>query len=259
MAVWIDLQAELTIVSTSQTKHLIPCFQYEFDIQQYSTTPGGQCWGSDPQCRGRWKDWYYHDVGHETSIAMVRKYKRVQVVLCQYMEPLGWATCQRLSPHPDILFYKISNDVHVHRLFLNLRCDERSTPNTSRVFCLASLISSHWHQQIFHFPGYISLRKVTQTQQPASFLPPGRYGLLSYTRIIYHVLTDQGGEPSCTWEGFLLFLNSYFLPLRTFFRCLEASESNLCLLKLKSTHPHWIHLFVCLVCLGVVLNVFDRQ
>ena len=35
MAVWIDLQAELTIVSTSQTKHLIPCFQYEFDIQQY--------------------------------------------------------------------------------------------------------------------------------------------------------------------------------------------------------------------------------
>ena len=43
MAVWIDLQAELTIVSTSQTKHLIPCFKYEFDIQQYSTTPGGQC------------------------------------------------------------------------------------------------------------------------------------------------------------------------------------------------------------------------
>ena len=71
------LRAELTIVSTSQTKHLIPCFQYEFDIQQYSTTPGGQCWGSDPQCRGRWKDWCYHDVGHETSIAMVKKYKRV--------------------------------------------------------------------------------------------------------------------------------------------------------------------------------------
>ena len=37
------LQAELTIVNTSQTKHLIPCFQYEFDIQQYSTTPGAQC------------------------------------------------------------------------------------------------------------------------------------------------------------------------------------------------------------------------
>ena len=34
---WLSeyLQAELTIVSTSQTKHLIPCFQYEFDIQQY--------------------------------------------------------------------------------------------------------------------------------------------------------------------------------------------------------------------------------
>ena len=42
---WLSeyLQAELTIVSTSQTKHLIPCFQYEFDIQQYTTTPGGQC------------------------------------------------------------------------------------------------------------------------------------------------------------------------------------------------------------------------
>ena len=36
MAVCVDLQAELTIVSTSQTKHLIPCFQYEFDIQQHS-------------------------------------------------------------------------------------------------------------------------------------------------------------------------------------------------------------------------------
>ena len=134
--------------------------------------------------------------------------------------------------------------------------------NTSCVFCLASLISSHWHQQIFHFPGYICLRKVTQTQQPASFLPlgrygllsyiriiyyvltdqggelfyipgyislqkvtqtqqpasfppPRRYGLLSYTRIIYYVLTDQGGKLSCTWESFLLILNSYFLPLRT--------------------------------------------
>ena len=128
MAVWIDLQAEITIVSTSQTKHLIPCFQHEFDIQQYSTTPGGQCWGSDPQCRGRWKDWCYHDVGHETSIAMVKKYKRVQVVLCQDVQQFGWATCQRLSPNPDTLFYKFSNDVPVHRLFLDLRCDERSTP-----------------------------------------------------------------------------------------------------------------------------------
>ena len=42
MAVWIDLQAELTIVSSSQTKPLNPCFQYQFDIQ-YSSTPGGQC------------------------------------------------------------------------------------------------------------------------------------------------------------------------------------------------------------------------
>ena len=46
MAVYIDLQAELTIVSSSQTKPLNPCFQYQFDIQ-YSSTPGGHCWGSD--------------------------------------------------------------------------------------------------------------------------------------------------------------------------------------------------------------------
>ena len=73
---------------------------------------------------------------------MDKKYKRVQVLLCQYMEPLGWATCQRLSPHPDILFYKISNDVHVHRLFLNLRCDERSTPTHP--------VSSVWHLSFRH-------------------------------------------------------------------------------------------------------------
>ena len=42
MAVQVDLQAELTIVSACQTKHLTP-FQYEFDIQ-YSTTRGGQCY-----------------------------------------------------------------------------------------------------------------------------------------------------------------------------------------------------------------------
>ena len=52
MAVYVDLQAELTIVSTSHTKRLILSFQHAFDIQ-YSRTPGGQCWGSDPQCRGR--------------------------------------------------------------------------------------------------------------------------------------------------------------------------------------------------------------
>ena len=212
MAVWIDLQAELTIVSTSQTKHLIPCFQYEFDIQQYSTTPGGQCWGSDPQCRGRWKDWCYHDVGHETSRAMVKKYMRVQVVFCQDVQQFGWATCQRLSRSPwhlvlqDIQWCPCPQAVPWPEMWWEIDA------NTSRVFCLASLISSHWHQQIFHFPGYISLWKVTQTQQPASLLPLGRYGLLSYTRIIYYVLTDQGGEVSCTWKGFLLFLNSYFLP-----------------------------------------------
>ena len=155
------------------------------------------------------------------------------------LQDFQWCPCPQAVPWPE-MWWEID-------------------ANTSRVFCLASLISSHWHQQIFHFPGYISLRKVTQTQQPASFLPPGRYGLLSYTRIIYYVLTDQGGELfyipgyislrkvtqtqqpasflppgrygllsytriiyyvltdqggelSCTWKGFLLFLNSYFLP-----------------------------------------------
>ena len=80
---WLSeyLQAELTIVSTSQTKHLIPCFQYEFDIQQYSTTPGGQCWGSDPQCRGRWKDWYYHDVGYETQDLKTKK-AQISMIFC---------------------------------------------------------------------------------------------------------------------------------------------------------------------------------
>ena len=155
------------------------------------------------------------------------------------LQDFQWCPCPQAVPWPE-MWWEID-------------------ANTSRVFCLASLISSHWHQQIFHFPGYISLRKVTQTQQPASFLAPGRYGLLSYTRIIYYVLTDQGGELSCTWKGFLLFLNSYFLPLRTLFRCLKASESNLCLLKLKSTHPHWIYPILCLVCLGEGLYVFGRQ
>ena len=148
MAVWIDLQAELTIVSTSQTKHLIPCFQYEFDIQQYFTTSGGQCWGSDPQCRGRWKDWYYHHVGHETSIAMVKKYKRVQVVLCQDVQQFGWATCQRLSlcstSFPMIslstgcsLTWGVMRDRRQHILSLLFGMPHRVTLT----------------QQIFHIPG----------------------------------------------------------------------------------------------------------
>ena len=39
---WLSeyLQAELTIVSTSQTKHLIPCFQYEFYKHQYKAYEG---------------------------------------------------------------------------------------------------------------------------------------------------------------------------------------------------------------------------
>ena len=88
--------------------------------------------------------------------------------------------------------------------------------------------------------------------------PPGRYGLLSYTRIIYYVLTDQGGKLSCTWESFLLILNSYFLPLRTL-QVPWGVRVEPMPTQVKSTHPHWIHLFVCLVCLGVVLYVFGRQ
>ena len=88
--------------------------------------------------------------------------------------------------------------------------------------------------------------------------PPGRYGLLSYTRIIYYVLTDQGGKLSCTWESFLLILNSYFLPLRTL-QVPWGVRVEPMPTQVKSTHPHWIYLFVCLVCLGVVLYVFGRQ
>ena len=154
------------------------------------------------------------------------------------LQDFQWCPCPQAVPWPE-MWWEID-------------------ANTSRVFCLASLISSHWHQQIFHFPGYISLRKVTQTQQPASFLAPGRYGLLSYTRIIYYVLTDQGGKLSCTWESFLLILNSYFLPLRTL-QVPWGVRVEPMPTQVKSTHPHWIYLFVCLVCLGVVLYVFGRQ
>ena len=83
------------------------------------------------------------------------------------LQDIQWCPCPQAVPWPE-MWWEID-------------------ANTSRVFCLASLISSHWHQQIFHFPGYICLRKVAQTQQPASFLPLGRYGLLSYIRIIYRV------------------------------------------------------------------------
>ena len=212
------LQAELTIVNTSQTKHLIPCFQYEFDIQQYSTTPGGQCWGSDPQCRGRWKDWYYHDVGHETSIAMVRKYKRVQVVLCQDVQRLGWATCQRLSPNPDTLFYKFSNDVPVHRLFLDLRCDERSTP-THPVPSVWHASSRYTDSTNLPYPRLYISSKVTHIQQPPSFLPPGYYGLLSCIKI---TRLGSSSQSTMCWliraesslalgKVFFYFLNSLFL------------------------------------------------
>ena len=138
--------------------------------------------------------------------------------------------------------------------------------NTSCAFCLACLIALHWlnkssiSQVIYFFESH--------TYPATRIVPPPRVlwsvelhqdNQARFVIPIYYVLTDQGGKLSCTWESFLLILNSYFLPLRTLFRCLKASESNLCLLKLKSTHPHWIYPILCLVCLGVGLYVFGRQ
>ena len=98
------------------------------------------------------------------------------------MQQLGWATCQRLSPNPDTLFYKFSNDVPVHRLFLHLRCDERST--------LTHPVPSVWHASSRYtdstnlpYPRLYISSKVTHIQQPPSFLPPGYYGLLSCIKI----------------------------------------------------------------------------
>ena len=144
-------------------------------------------------------------------MAMDKKYKRVQVVLCQYMEPLGWATCQRLSPHPDILFYKISNDVHVHRLFLNLRCDERSTPTHP--------VSSVWHLSFRHtdinkssISQVIFLSK-SHTNSAICIVPP--------PRALWSVELHQDNLLCADWSGrrallhwrsfFFYFLNSLFL------------------------------------------------
>ena len=113
---------------------------------------------------------------------MVKKYKRVQVVLCQDVQRLGWVTCQRLSPNPDTLFYKFSNDVPVHRLFLDLRCDERSTP-THPVPSVWHASSRYTDSTNLPYPRLYISSKVTHIQQPASFLPPGYYGLLSCIRI----------------------------------------------------------------------------
>ena len=71
-------------------------------------------------------------------------------------------------------------------------------------------------QQIFHIPGYIFLHTYPATR----IVPPPRVlwsvelhqdNQARFVIPIYYVLTDQGGKLSCTWESFLLILNSYFL------------------------------------------------
>ena len=131
--------------------------------------------------------------------------------------------------------------------------------NTSCAFCLACLIALHWlnkssiSQVIYFF---------THIQQPASFLPPGYYGLLSCIKI-----TRLGSSSQSTMCRLIRAESSlalgkvffYFLEF-TFFKELFSGALRrssriyvYCLLKLKSTYPHWTYLFVCLVCLGVVL------
>ena len=137
--------------------------------------------------------------------------------------------------------------------------------NTSCAFCLACLIALHWlnkssiSQVIYFFESH--------TYPATRIVPPPRVlwsvelhqdNQARFVIPIYYVLTDQGGKLSCTWESFLLILNSYFLPLRTL-QVPWGVRVEPMPTQVKSTHPHWIYLFVCLVCLGVVLYVFGRQ
>ena len=137
--------------------------------------------------------------------------------------------------------------------------------NTSCAFCLACLIALHWlnkssiSQVIYFFESH--------TYPATPIVPPPRVlwsvelhqdNQARFVIPIYYVLTDQGGKLSCTWESFLLILNSYFLPLRTL-QVPWGVRVEPMPTQVKSTHPHWIYLFVCLVCLGVVLYVFGRQ
>ena len=151
---------------------------------------------------------------------MVKKYKRVQVVLCQDVQRLGWATCQRLSPNPDTLFYKFSNDVPVHRLFLDLRCDERSTP-THPVPSVWHASSRYTDSTNLPYPRFIFLHTYPATR----IVPPPRVlwsvelhqdNQARFVIPIYYVLTDQGGELSCTREGFFLFFGIHFFLKNSF-------------------------------------------
>ena len=133
--------------------------------------------------------------------------------------------------------------------------------NTSCAFCLACLIALHWlnkssiSQVIYFFESH--------TYPATRIVPPPRVlwsvelhqdNQARFVIPIYYVLTDQGGELSCTMEGFFLFFEFTFFK-ELFSGALRCSSRicAYCLLKLKSTYPHWTYLFVCLVYLGVVL------
>ena len=136
--------------------------------------------------------------------------------------------------------------------------------NTSCAFCLACLIALHWlnkssiSQVIYFFESHT----YSATRSPASFLPPGYYGLLSCIRI---TRLGSSSQSTMCWliraesslalgKVFFYFLNSLFL--KNSFQVPWGVPSRIyayCLLELKSTYPHWTYLFVCLVCLGVVL------
>ena len=170
------------------------------------------------------------------------------------MQQLGWATCQRLSPNPDTLFYKFSNDVPVHRLFLHLRCDERST--------LTHPVPSVWHASSRYtdstnlpYPRLYISSKVTHIQQPPSFLPPGYYGLLSCIKI---TRLGSSSQSTMCWliraESSLALGKVCFYILNSLF--LKNSFQVPWGVRVESmpiAYPHWTYLFVCLVCLGVVL------
>ena len=136
--------------------------------------------------------------------------------------------------------------------------------NTSCAFWLACLIALHWlnkssiSQVIYFFESHT----YSATRSPASFLPPGYYDLLSCIRI---TRLGSSSQSTMCWliraesslalgKVFIIFWNSLFFK-ELFSGALRRSSRIYvyCLLKLKSTYPHWTYLFVCLVCLGVVL------
>ena len=114
------------------------------------------------------------------------------------------------------LFYKISNDVHVHRLFLDLRCDKRSTPTHP--------VSPVWHQSFRHTD--INKSSISQviflfekSHKPSNLHRSSPRALWSvelhqdnqarFVIPIYYVLTDQGGELFALGKVFFFF-NSLF-------------------------------------------------